>query len=125
MSEHSTGFERELGALARRLKVQRNARGLSQTEAAQRMTDTGVSTTQSTVARLENGVRWPTGEELYALAAVYGVPAGSLLTAPDTDKDAALIDVGLELHTAQEALQAAQEATNRAAQSLQASFRGQ
>ncbi|MCW2737520.1 XRE family transcriptional regulator [Nocardioides sp.] len=69
---------RALEGVPSRLKMVRNARGLTLAEVTER---TGVST--STLSRLETGQRRPTLELLLALSALYRVPLDDLVGAPE------------------------------------------
>lgn len=59
----------------RRVRQERKARDWSQAELAERMTKAGYPLHQTAVARIESGKRPTTIQEVYALAAVLGVPS--------------------------------------------------
>jgi transcriptional regulator with XRE-family HTH domain len=88
------------GSLARKLRVLRAERGLSQERAAKMI---GVA--QLTLSELERGKRTPYGTTLSKLAAGYGVPVEELLeddpvplgSAPESGREALLRELGEHL----------------------------
>jgi transcriptional regulator with XRE-family HTH domain len=65
-----------------RVRGIRKARGLSQEDLAQALSDTGRSYHQTTVAKLESGTRPTSIEEVYVLAVLLDVPVSDLVV-PD------------------------------------------
>jgi transcriptional regulator with XRE-family HTH domain len=72
-----------------RVREQRKARGWSQEDLAQRMTDAGHPMHQTTVAKLENAARPTSVDELVALGHVLGVPIAELAGEQEPDAEAA------------------------------------
>lgn len=73
-------WERMFGV---RVKDLRAARGWTQGELAKRMTSAGYPMHQTTVAKMESGSRPTNVGEVAALAAIFGVPIGSVFSADD------------------------------------------
>lgn len=72
----------------RRVKELRSARGWTQGDLAQRLTAAGYQMHQSTVAKMESGVRPTNVGEIAALAAIFGVPIGHVFSSdPEGDVD--------------------------------------
>lgn len=82
----SPGFRRDQAAVARHLgrsvKRIRHERGWSQTALAHELGVLGLEVRQTTMTKLEGGVRPTSADELWALASVFMVPYDDLLPTP-------------------------------------------
>lgn len=73
--------------MGKRVRELRTGRGWSQTELAQRLGKYGVETTQTTVAKLENGGRPIRLNEVAVLSELFGVPLVDMLRLADDAAD--------------------------------------
>lgn len=108
----SPGLQRDQAAVAqhlgRNVKRLRQKRGWSQTVLAHELGFLGLELRQTTMTKLEGGVRPTSADELWALASVFEVPYDDLLPRPLwTRVDSA--DVKWELRVADTRLRTAKE----------------
>lgn len=106
-----TNWEQVVGAQVRRL---REARGITQERLTELLGETGHEMHQSTLAKLERGVRPITAGEIASLAEIFEVPVGFLFARPDDGFLSKRAEVQEKLDFAVEQWTAASERVARA-----------
>lgn len=99
---------------ARRLRENREAAGLSQTELARRLTDRlGTAVPSTAVTKMENDTRSVKIDEAVAIAEVLRVPLLRMLGDDEDDRDAEIRHAQYDVDNAEVLLRAAQEELGR------------
>lgn len=88
--------QRPSQVFAGRLRETRKARGLTQTELAQRMTDAGRPMSKAALLRIENGTRGISLDEALALIAILWAVPPHLLTPPDGELVCLTDEIGVD-----------------------------